>query len=129
MRQLSLRNEWSKVQDWREITDHFGGIYGIYLKSTKKTERSQHVINPGRTWKLCPEISPDTDLPSPLLVAAVVCVTISNISNAFSKGLSLVGVIGNKSMWKSSVYTRPAKYHPLNPLLAAVSRFTSAVLN
>ena len=38
-----------EVQDFKEITNRFRGIYRIYLKLVKETERLHHV--PGWTWK------------------------------------------------------------------------------
>lgn len=37
------------VQGFEKITDHFRGIYRIYLDLTMKTDRCQHVM--GWTWK------------------------------------------------------------------------------
>ena len=45
-----LLDEPVEVQDCKEITHWFRGIYGIYHNSMKKTERSKHVT--GWTWKL-----------------------------------------------------------------------------
>jgi hypothetical protein len=38
-----VADELVEVQDFRKLSDHFGGIYGKCLKLHIKTERSQHV--------------------------------------------------------------------------------------
>ena len=37
---LSLRNSRLEVEDFREITDHFRRIYGIYLKLVEENRKS-----------------------------------------------------------------------------------------
>ena len=39
-----------EVQDFRRFTNHFGGIYGIYLKLINKTPKD-HNMQPVWTWK------------------------------------------------------------------------------
>ena len=36
---IEFEKEPAHVQDFRKITDHFGGIYGIYSKFTKKNRK------------------------------------------------------------------------------------------
>ena len=64
MDRLSLRNNQLKFKNLKKITHHFIRIYGIYLKSMKKTKRSQHVTGwSGKHWdsdQIYPKISPDT---------------------------------------------------------------------
>lgn len=44
-----IEEEPVEVQDFGKITNHFGGIFGIYLDLIKKIERCQHVT--GWNWK------------------------------------------------------------------------------
>ena len=47
---LLVTDELVEVQDFKKTTDHFRGIYGMYLKLIKeKIERCQHATS--WTWK------------------------------------------------------------------------------
>lgn len=46
---LLVTDKLVEVQEWRKITGHYRGIYGIYLKLVQKPERSKHVT--GWSWK------------------------------------------------------------------------------
>ena len=47
MNWLSLTNNAVEVQDFRKSTDHFRGIYGIYLKLIKEDQNI-----PSNVWEV-----------------------------------------------------------------------------
>jgi hypothetical protein len=44
MNRLSLRKNWLEVQDFKRTTDHFKGIYEVYLNAIKKNSKDHNML-------------------------------------------------------------------------------------
>ena len=132
MNQLSLRNNWPvEVRDFQRITDHFRGIYKIYLNWMKQN-RKMSTCKPISFWTLgswptMPKNFPSTTLDVPqLFEPSTYYLFLTKISFFLLSSLGILWVQINFFPSQNTTNNEIIKYHsPITTYWVIISMLNS----